>query len=366
MVFVKREIFSSTSQLEADFCEYPPAPLIRPALKPTQFYRVQAAHFNRYLYLLFQIFRSLISGGDSNSEFNAEVNNLRLSITKILVELPNEFFKIKESCPSKLLFLFIISSYILVVFLFIPVLVLVFLYSVTAIFISILRGRLGNSLGYFVPIQFNGMPEIVVHGTLIPKETRTLAIAAICSHEHIHLRQSIVFASTYNPCRTNSAFEGRKGELIKALINSPDEDFSSFSYYALLNEMEARLHEVVLSYYRKYRILPTSYHSFIELLMGSKNLGELTRLYDKTFGDKSQLYSQMPYEVRYEPMEWQILSVINRFKDHKHSYRYITEVLPVMYRNLLMLYGGEQEASEFIKTVPCHDFYIDLYGEVTG
>ena len=55
--------------------------------------------------------------------------------------------------------------------------------------------------------------------------------------------------------------------------------------------------------------------------------------------------------------------ILSRFTDLSTAKRFIHEVLPVSYANLLVLYGDKRAAENFIKTVGKTNFYQELYGE---
>ena len=146
------------------------------------------------------------------------------------------------------------------------------------------------------------------------------------------------------------------------MIKDPENDFDVFSYFFQIDEMEARLHEVVLSYYRNQGELPLDETGFKKLLFGSKS--EVMNNVKKAFFGKLEnrpYRKRIEYEVRCEADEHEMISSIFHLTD---PWGYLFKVLPVMYGNLLIVYGDTNRAKKYFDTVSSFELYNQLYGEI--
>ena len=125
------------------------------------------------------------------------------------------------------------------------------------------------------------------------------------------------------------------------------------------NEVEARLHESVLSFYRVHHQLPVTVSAFLGLLASSQQFGWLVtgilELLGVTFHRDLGKYPER--DAMYAE---QLEVVLMAIKTRELQCRYITEVLPVMYGNLLKYYGDD--AGNYLKDIERPNFYDDLYG----
>ena len=185
------------------------------------------------------------------------------------------------------------------------------------------------------------------------KSVRTISFESIVSHEHIHLLQNYYFSERFK-CEDDS----EKVNFLKSLLEDPENDFDVFSYFFKIDEMEARLHEVILSYYRKYGELPSDEKGFFKLLFGSRS-EVMNVLKTKLFGQiKNRPYKrQIEYDTRCENMENEMLYALSRLTDF---YEFLDEVLPVMYGNLLIVYGDTNRAKKYFDTVSSFELYNQL------
>ena len=186
------------------------------------------------------------------------------------------------------------------------------------------------------------------------KSVRTISFESIVSHEHIHLLQNYYF-----PEGRKFSFGSEKVNFLKSLLEEPENDFALVLYLFNANEMEARLHELVLSYYRKYGELPSDEIGFLKLLFGSRG-GDLDPSIFRALENRPYP-KQMEYDTRCEKMEDELLYAI--FELTK-PYHYLCEVLPVMYGNLLIVYGDTNRAKKYFDTVSSFELYNQLYGEI--
>jgi len=242
-----------------------------------------------------------------------------------------------------------------------PFALLFIIYQTTPVFIKVLKKvTKHSSYGSFLQLT-NRSSNVVINTSAIKRSknssdklVRTMSFESIVSHEHIHLLQNYYF-----PEGRKFSFGSEKVNFLKSLLEEPENDFASVLYLFNANEMEARLHEVVLSYYRKYGELPSDEIGFLKLLFGSRG-GDLDPSIFRALENRPYP-KQMEYDTRCEKMEDELFYAI--FELTK-PYHYLCEVLPVMYGNLLIVYGDTNRAKKYFETVSSFELYNQLYGEI--
>jgi len=153
-------------------------------------------------------------------------------------------------------------------------------------------------------------------------------------------------------------FQSRVRALVRENVSQEEA-----AYYLSPYEIEARLHEVVLSFYRESNILPIDYDAFITMINSSEFLGDFTRGIISKMDPGSVLDNIKMFKLREAAAARDFALILSRFTDLSTAKRFIHEVLPVSYANLLVLYGDKRAAENFIKTVGNTNFYQELYGE---
>ena len=205
--------------------------------------------------------------------------------------------------------------------------------------------RKRNIRGYLLPL-FKNTSHIVINSARHVQKSDTSTV----SHEHIHLLQ---FRNPENHCRYARSPE-------KFLSENRAED--PFVHYLLeKNEVEARLHEVVLSFYRAHRHLPMTVPGFFGLLASSVRCQELvTDLLELSQVDFIQYDTYPDRDAMFvEQLEWSWLFI----KSNEISFKFISEVLTVMYGNLLRYYGDDAASQSYMAEIERPNFYDELYGE---
>ena len=83
----------------------------------------------------------------------------------------------------------------------------------------------------------------------------------------------------------------------------------------------------------------------------------------KLFGElKNRPYpKRLVFDVRGEAEEKQMIAAIFTLTD---PWPYLLKVLPVMYGNLLIVYGDTNRAKKYFDTVSSFKLYNQLYGEI--
>jgi hypothetical protein len=376
MFFLKNIRTNSECQFKTDFGEYPPKPLSRMKVN-TQFnilssgkvgiFFYHLATFSSFFYLTFvgkPPFNSNSDGMTIITNAIAKIRKLKLNVKKIW-DTKIKSLWITEIKPLKnspfqyqfvLIFLLLIacSPFMLLFMLFFIV------YIFILCFIEFLKLCTFHGYGYF--IAFTNRPsEVVINTSAIKKSknssdklVRTIPFESIVSHEHIHVLQNYYFQQ-----RRNLGLDSEKVNFLKSLLKEPENNFARVSYLFCANEMEARLHEVVLSYYRKYGELPSDEIGFLKLLFGSRG-GDLDPSFFEALENRPYP-KQIEYDTRCEKLENELLYAIFELTE---PYNYLDEVLPVMYGNLLIVYGDTNRAKKYFETISSFELYNQLYGEI--
>ena len=348
MLYLKKKKTDSETQLALDFGHYPPNPL-RPMKIKNQFdlaYIGTIAGIFYGLKLTFSVFtdKSLYDH-PAFTEFKKHVSNLKEQFHTFTTNLNNSFLYLKWIPAVVLLICFS------------PILALICLYLLVHLIYKMDVFR--RNLGLYLP---NLPSQISIFPNALKKMDKSwISEDGIISHEHTHMLQHIYFSDRY------VRFSEEKGDVLKRMLKNPEQDFAFCSYHLIPDEMEARLHEVILSYYRQYEELPIDYYGFVGLLLGIRDpegdniFSKLTtKMVNKAEIDTSNLGIYC-FEVRSRLCEFEMVSAILKLVDPD---RYILEVLPVMYGNLLILYGDTDQAEKYFETLGGCELYKELYGEI--
>ena len=138
-----------------------------------------------------------------------------------------------------------------------------------------------------------------------------------------------------------------------------NEILPHLKYILQRNEVEARLHELVVSFYRTHKSLPLNAPSFLALLAASKQLGWLV---SETLTDANVDFGRvLAVVVERDKMQARDLAMVLLSMPDELMLRFITEVLPVMYGNLLKYYGDDVVSRKFLSQISRPNFYDELY-----
>lgn len=205
-----------------------------------------------------------------------------------------------------------------------------------------------DAQGLFVPLFKDGL-QIVLRA----QRHQSKSDAHIVSHEHIHLLQH------------------RHPESHSRAVRSPRELLSeeacadAFILYVLeKKEVEARLHESVLSFYRSHKNLPTTVSGFLGLLASSETIGSLVTSILES-GDVVFQKGLLPYPEREARPVEHLVWILEDIKAPEMQRRFVTEVLPVMYGNLIKYYGDDRTSRSFLEGIARPNFYDELYADQT-
>lgn len=199
---------------------------------------------------------------------------------------------------------------------------------------------------------FTSMPGLAAQVTVAASPGKTgITPDAVLSHEHIHLLQHQHGASGSRHFRAQSD-----------LIQEKWTASAATAYLLKDAEVEARLHEVVLSSYRAMPALPLVLDDFLAMLCGCSMTGWV---YQAALEDNGVMAPVAPSEwtPRNDRIIAQLAATVLRIKEGPMRFRFVTEVLPVMYGNLLKYYGDTQASDEFLRRLPRPNLYDKIYGE---
>lgn len=204
-------------------------------------------------------------------------------------------------------------------------------------------------LGLFVPMRKNEL-EITVR--VSRHEQLKLNDAATLSHEHIHLLQH-----KYTDVHARTV-KNPHSLLTDKTLAFAEPELKFLLYILEKKEMEARLHELVLSFYRAHQQLPKSIFAFYGMLAANNQIGWMAK---STF-----LSMKVPFEkfVEYDEREnlyVEQLESVHLFMREELARKYLTEVLAVMYGNLLKYYGDRLASERFLDQIARPNYYDDLY-----
>ena len=200
--------------------------------------------------------------------------------------------------------------------------------------------------GYFIPaLQDESRIFVKVGGIHRHKNP-----ASVISHEHIHLLQ-----------HKDSERHSKHARSPETLLSESGLAEPFWLYVLQKIEVEARLHESVLSFYRSHHRLPLTVPKFIGMLAASQKLGEYVRLILNCSG---VIFEQdvNSYPEREDMFAGDLESILVYCQTFEIARRFITEVLPVMYGNLLRYYGDEMASQNFLKNIERPNLYDELYG----
>lgn len=204
-----------------------------------------------------------------------------------------------------------------------------------------------RGLGYFLPITSQDRQI-----TLLATAHRKAGLAnAVLAHEHLHFLQN------------EHAVDRNKGVLNLPRILAQPHGKNPFVLYLMEPlEVEARLHELVLSFYRARQMLPQTVDAFLGMLADWEEFGEF--LTQRTaFAGLTMRGTGCVFPLRSAELGGQLGMVLGFLKDAETTRQFVTEVLPVMYGHLLQYYGDASASMDFLAQIARPNLYDALYGE---
>lgn len=203
-----------------------------------------------------------------------------------------------------------------------------------------------RGLGYFLPLRSDESSIVIKmarHAKTGADEMSTI------SHEHLHLLQ---FRDAEQHLR-----HARSPEL---LVTARDESMPHLRYLLEKKEVEARLHETVLCFYRRNGFLPLTHPTFLGLLAANEQFGDVIRAALECSEHDFEHFP--PYPSRDRESDEQLESVLVFIHTPELMCRFIMEVLPIMYGNLIRYYGDHAASEKYLDSISRPNLYDELYG----
>lgn len=341
----------SRQQLCKDFGEYPPKPLNT----NETIFQFKIVYLNQFSVLIYNIKRdynlyfsqnNLIKNKDAIKKREEIKNSIKIAYSEFKLSFDN-LSKLIKICT---LTLCIILS---------PLLIIYSLIKITGILYKITIGSI-SSAGHENAVAFymNGIGldnEINVKIKKIIKYNIDINYAI--SHEHLHLSQGKL-GHQFISSLTEPFY------LVKVLNILEKNDNKFLNYLLMQHECEARLHEMVLSFYRQNGFLPTSYNEFIGLLISWSEYTTELKIYFRKSDENSDYYPNYnDFLIRDERTSREISYILNSIKDDAEIIiRFSQEILPVMYSNLLLYYGDELASKKMLESIPDTTLFYQVYG----
>lgn len=349
---------NSQTQLADDFGEFPPKPLLSGDLP--HLFKVKVDSRFKSFAVKVRLCFSCVFLKRKYSFYG--VDKEALIINNELTEISEDFkfYDFYEAVTALPLYAKVVALFFLPILL--AVFILVSLYSLVIFFYktSFSLFSTWDSFGSFSGVNAilsSGVPELNISNAGLKLESED--IKAIVSHEHIHYLQ-------YLDCISRSSFlwGGRvvNGHLL--FSEAKDSDKKMSSYYFAEHEVEARLHELVVNYYRRYDCLPLDILGLASLVFKSAPVFVAESLGlqgEKVLRWKERNKKSLPH-CRSLVVGSDVVMMCESIKSEKEGVRYVYEVLPIFYARLLRYYGDESASQKFSEKIIRPNFYDQLYG----
>lgn len=321
----RRQTRTSQEQLRDDFGAFPPVPLKgEPPVSSFFVVRVRGPG-------------AWINYWRRSGELMSAFESARATVTPVLLEAMNRFCKVGsggESASGQVQPHRYIAPRLLV----------------RLCLISVFRApekERTRGLGYFLPITSHDRQI-----TLLANAHRKAGLAdEVLAHEHLH------FLQNEHEANRNKGVKNLPHILAATRAKDP------FVLYLLEPlEVEARLHELVLSFYRARQMLPQTVDSFLSMLADWEEFGDyLTQM--TAFAGLNMRGTGRVFPLRSTQLGEQLGMVLGFLKDAETIRQFLTEVLPVMYGHLLQYYGDAAASRDFLSQIARPNLYDALYGQ---
>ncbi|MBH9553955.1 hypothetical protein [Inhella gelatinilytica] len=339
--FYCEEAKTTQSQLTEDFGCFPPTPLS--CSERATWFTVLKVRPVGLIYLYFLFYVDLFKMND-RTQVDPEIWEISVSMKEVWVEFIGSLAAIRRACSpgvSVLLTLILIPM----LFLLSPLLLILVIWMFFRLIVLPGAKYVSRGSAFVLPASSSSRKLVIKLNHVKPDEMR-----AIICHEHIHILQAdeVIFFDARRPRGDVYLHPGVAGD-------------SLILYYLDQKELEARLHEIVISSYRAFRRVPVTVAEFLAMLMACEKIGALVvEAIGSGAGDGLEVESS--FAVRSSRICWEFGLVIQCGKDLKAKYELISEVLPVMYGNLLRYYGDLDASEDFLGSVARPNLYDRLYG----
>lgn len=368
----RRRRLSSLEQLEYDFGEYPPNPLkASPELSQNHFAVYRMTKW-RMLRLKLTLAFELMSRSRRNEWLdlspelglivNQASNQMREGLRPIAENLDlyrreissgNVWGKIKSGL-SLIAYTFLMSLFLLVT---IPYALIKF----WRVFDVVPK----DVYGFYIGVG-NGRAQLFLNENEM-LQTGDKSVEAVQSHEHLHMLQAY-WAERLKIQRGTGTLKTTE------FLRDEYQESKWIQYLFEQREVEARLHEFVLTHYQVAGELPKDYAGFLIMIVGNlfflahissqeeKILDEFISALSQIDADFRNKIKQCPEDdIRDQGLHIELAKSIMVLKGGGIRFRFISEVLAVMYANLLVYYGDQDTSLAFLKTVPSVELAHEMY-----
>lgn len=213
----------------------------------------------------------------------------------------------------------------------------------TKIFIK--NFKKGNVDGYYS--IFDSKPRVNIHR--IHRKIDSNIAEAIISHEHIHLLQDIFINKNKIKCYS------LKTDSLKEILEAQEtHKLADLRYIFSPLEVEARLHELFLNYYRYYKKIPSTLDQFI--LMTEK-------IYCLSYKEPQNTQDEKNIKIVSRAVSHVDLYFIKMLSIMKCEYKekYINEVLSLHFANLLLYYNLTEISRALTKEIESKELPRKIY-----
>lgn len=340
--FYSEELKRSDMQLAQDFGEFPPFPLNCNGLD-CEFIVVRTRGIGG-IAVRCQLFKRILQVKNKDEvhpslhEILQTVQAVRSQITTLRLDLSNSV----STTGKRILFALALFPLLLLAAVAIAPWVI---FNAAKLLIKAYRNVPGSA-AYFLPL-FAGESRIMIKADVLAKLKDGDSIIA---HEHIHLLQN-----------RNGSQDNKKSNCRDILLDEESKDDAHTLYTLQKHEIEARLHEIALSYYRVQKALPLTLDGFIAMLAGSQCFGELVIDAMEVEGAPSTKGAVQYYE-RSKSIALEVGWILLSIRNLELRRRFICEVLPVMYANLIQYYGDEDSSRLLLQKLSRPNLHDELYG----
>lgn len=355
------EITNSAEILKKDFGTYPPVPLqanndrskVKVSVKPFGFFRL--------LFFQAKVFTLLVKACASDKLSTVllttdpglmkQLSVARASFKSVLLPFEHAVSNIHaQALKSKLIGgIQLFGLLIAVCILFLP-LVLACVYFI----FKLTQRSHKHTLAFFFPAHFSA--NAVMYNARIKSDDLDWYI----SHEHLHLLQTLYEQNLRKLGAAVDLSIPHENDLLKESARQ-GEYGTYIAYLMLRHETEARLHELVLVYYRVAKELPLSLNEFLRMVLHFECFANPIR------AKYQKLFKELPHDniktitPRSAHMMRDLERIVVSLSGEDTVKAYLYEVLPRMYANLLHYYGDSAASERMKDSIPSIDLYQSMF-----
>lgn len=341
-----KKISDSLAQLAKDFGNYPPNPLCTNS-HTFKFKTIDiprwATRFYYFKMTMKWLFKGVPDYDFSDTEGLVQTKNNLTHIKTTVSDFWKKFqdLNVIKQCGIGLFFILVFPF------------LLIFCLFFSIFYLGKIRTN-SQALAFFLPQE--NTYEIVIHTKAI--NTCGRSIEALISHEHLHILQFRDERRVHCEAVKHRVTANLPLLLLEEHYNKPH-----YIYLFNRHETEARLHELVRSFYIEKNSLPEDLASFTSMLASChKDINDLLNqpICQKVFWDGEESCSKI-LEMRCKATAEDISNILFFIKDDYLLVKYIKEVLFTMYGNLVRYYGDKDYSMKIMNLIEGPNLYSSLY-----